>query len=241
MEYPIVNGLDFNVFNSPEESIYYSHCLRYLVFDRLTATHNVVEFGSGDGVPVVSAIKSTNFQGFVTGFEVNRVASEKARDLIGACGLQDRYDVIHGSFFDEVTFRKEDILISDPPFLPAKTNRIMDPLLWGGNDGSDIYVRLIERGYDTLMIMIASYSNPLKILSAAFDCEYVVQDFLVSPMTIGEYSREKPVWERLEEMKHAGEAFYSSTHFLLAGVVLGRNPARASMAKALTNVLTSIR
>lgn len=241
MEYPIVNGVNFNSFNSPEESIYYSHCLRYLVFDRLNAGHNLVEFGSGDGIPVLNAIKKSNFQGFVTGFEVNPVASEKARSYICASGLQDRYDVISGSFFDEVIFCKEHILISDPPFLPSKTNSIMDPFLWGGNDGSDTYQRLIQQGYDTLMIMIASYSNPLKVLSVAFDHQYTVQDFLISPMTIGEYSREKPVWERLNQMKHAGEAFYSSTHFLLAGVVLAKNHTRVSMAKELTDVLTSIR
>jgi hypothetical protein len=241
MKYPIVNGIDFNVFNSPEESIYYAHCLRYLVFDRLNPERNVVEFGSGDGVPVVSAAQNANFRGFITGFEVNPAACEKARDLIAACGLQDRYDVIHGSFFDQTTFCKEDILISDPPFLPARTSQIMDPLLWGGNDGSEIYLKLIAQGYDTLMLMVASYSNPLKVLSAAFEQGYTVQDFLVSPMTIGEYSLEKPVWERLQEMKHAGEAFYSETHFLLAGVVLDKHHARTSVAKELTSVLTSMR
>lgn len=240
MEYPVVNGTDFNAFNSPEESIYYSHCLRYLVFDRLKETANIIEFGSGDGSPVVTALQASNFHGSITGFEINPTASERAIKLISVSSLKGHYTVNTGSFFELAEFCADDILISDPPFLPAKSNSIKDPFLWGGNDGSDIYIKLLECGYIKLMLMIASYANPRKILTHAIKQGYSVQDFLVAPMTIGEYSREMPVWNRLQEMKVVQEAFYSSSHFLLAGVVFDKKSSRPSLAGELINTLTSI-
>jgi len=243
MNYPVVNGAERDVFNSPEESIFYSNCLYNLVFSRVDQTARVCELGAGNGLPVVTAIIQSDFKGKVTGYELNAAAVEKANAMARMKGVDDVYQVVHRSFFDAGRPEADEILISDPPFLPSDDPAIMDPLLWGGSDGSDMYTKLIGLGYRKCMLLIASYSNPLRILSSIRDHGYTVQDFLVAPMTMGVYSREKPVWDKLMEMRSDGRAFCTKTHFLLAGVTLELHPVRkdVSLAAELEMVLTSLR
>jgi len=185
----------------------------------------------------------SGFKGRVEGFELNKSAAQKAVDNVKDNKLDDHYHINKGSFFDLVQFNKDDILISDPPFLPSNHSNILDPLLWGGNDGSDIYLKLIGMGYEKAMLMVASYSNPLKILSEIRNQNYAIQDFMVAPMSMGIYSKEKPVWDKLNELKNEGLAFHSNSHFLLAGVLIEKEPSRKDycLINELGNVLTSLR
>jgi len=237
INYPIVNGSDFRTFNSPEESIYYSQCISHLVLTRISSDRTISEFGSGDGSPVVNALLRSPYQGKVQGYELNSVASMKANALITECNLQSHYAVSNESFFEAASSEERFLLICNPPFLPAETDNIKDPLLWGGKDGSDVYMRLLEMQYESVMLMIASYSNPEKIIFKADQENYDVCDFLIAPVTIGEYSREKPVWSRLMDMKQRREAYFTNSHFLLAGVFFEK---RKLSARNLTSEVLSV-
>ena len=64
---PAVSFLDHrDVFVCDEESTFYSACLQELVFD---AEHcsSVIEFGSGDGSPVLNALARSSFRGVING------------------------------------------------------------------------------------------------------------------------------------------------------------------------------
>jgi hypothetical protein len=64
---PAVSFLDHrDVFVCDEESTFYSACLQELIFD---AEHcsSVIEFGSGDGSPVLNALARSNFGGVING------------------------------------------------------------------------------------------------------------------------------------------------------------------------------
>lgn len=67
---PAVSFLDHrDVFVCDEESSFYSACLEDLVFgaDQHSDFESVIEFGSGDGWPVLNALGRTDFGGVVNG------------------------------------------------------------------------------------------------------------------------------------------------------------------------------
>ena len=64
--------------------------------DTLTITNlQVIEFGAGDGGPVLASLSGSGFQGIVHGFEINERAASIARNRAAEYGLQKRYQVPH--------------------------------------------------------------------------------------------------------------------------------------------------
>lgn len=229
------------VFYCPEESGFYAQCLKSLIFMRDTTARTVVEFGSGDGSPVIEALRESYFQGLVQGFELNPVACEIANSSINVSGLRNRYRVYNESFF---TQRPEaDCLIANPPYLPAPDNDIRMPLLYGGEDGSSLTNTLLSLGYERTLLMISSYSNPIGTLRHAAAQGYAVHDFIIAPLTFGIYSSEPKVKRRIEALYKAGKAFYKGDIYLLIGVLFkkrGRIVSAPGRATELTNILIAL-
>ena len=52
---------------------------------------------------------------------------------------------------------------------------------------------LMDLGFQNLILMLASYSNPVQTLQHARSQGYVLTDFLVTPLPFGTYSSEPKV------------------------------------------------
>jgi len=125
------------IFCCPEESNFYSHSLESLVLNNCTRSDVVVEFGSGDGSPVINSLIRTKFDGVIHGFDLSKEACQVANSKIKDSKLNNKY-IIHNSSFFDASRPDADYLISNPPYLPAWDNDLYQPLLHGGVDGNTI-------------------------------------------------------------------------------------------------------
>ena len=207
-----------DIFFCPEESNFYSNCIENLVLKHCVGSESIIEFGSGDGSPVIQALLRTEFEGIVHGFEINPLAWDAAQEKISGQGLSDRYQVHCKSFFDSLKFQA-DYLISNPPYLPAVDNKLYQPLLHGGIDGITITKKLLSCNHKNVLVMAASYSNPQGLVDYASEQNYFVSDFIISPLSFGYYSSDPKVQSRIAEMRREKRAFYSDNLYLLAGVL----------------------
>ena len=155
-----------DIFYCPEESNFYSHCLENLLFNKCDSSAVIVEFGSGDGSPVINSLVKSNFNGTVHGFELNNSSYKIARANVQEYEISDKY-VIHNTSFFDASIPKANYLISNPPYLPAIDDKIYQPLLHGGTDGSEIARRLLSLDYENVLLMLSSYSNPKGLINYA--------------------------------------------------------------------------
>lgn len=209
------------VFFCPEESNFYSYCLETLAFDHNSSPKSFVEFGTGDGSPVIKALLRTEFAGTVYGFEANSLAYQAAKKTTEQYQLNERYIIHHHSFFD---FPRLDVdgLISNPPYLPALDNNLYQPLLHGGIDGTTITRKLLSLNYQSVLVMVASYSNPVGLINHAIANGYAVTNFVITPLNFGYYSSEPKVKKHMAKLKEKHQAFYSDSLYLLAGVLFSQ-------------------
>lgn len=228
------------VFHCLEESSFYAQCLHSLVFARQMSPRTVVEFGSGDGGPVIKALRHSGFAGTIQGFELNTAAYEIANHNIHGNALDNLYHVRNECFF-AVGAPRADCLIANPPYLPAPDRDIRLPLLYGGKDGSMLTNMLLSLNYDTVLLMISSYSNPIGVLRRVAAEEYAVSGFLIAPMSFGIYSSEPKVRRRIETLRKVGRAFYDGSMYLLAGVRLEKRQRDVpDLSAGLTKILTAL-
>lgn len=181
----------------------------------------IVEFGSGDGSPVIKALLRSDFNGVVHGFELNAAACEIAIARVQEYELDQHYQLYNTSFF-EAARPDASVIISNPPYLPAIDNKLYQPLLHGGIDGITITKKLLEQGYDEALMMVSSYSNPQGLVDFAAQQGYCVSNFLISPLPFGYYSSDPKVQSRIAEMREQQQAFYSNQMYCLAGVLFSQ-------------------
>ncbi|WP_404790195.1 SAM-dependent methyltransferase [Altericista sp. CCNU0014] len=210
------------VFICQEESQFYAQCLESMVFKYCDATDTVVEFGAGDGGPVISALLKNDFNGIIHGFELNYPSYELARSNIKKYHLEDRYVVHNRCFFNDLRL-EANYLIANPPYLPAPDNNLYIPSLHGGTDGADITKRLLSLGYQNVMLMISAYSNPIEVVNYAADRGYKLVDFMLSPLRFGYYSCEPKVRAAIAELRRRNQAFYSENIYFLSGVLFRKD------------------
>ncbi len=228
------------VFFCPEESHFYSRCLELFVFDRCANPASIVEFGTGDGSPVINSLRRTNFTGTVHGYEVNRSACDVACLRIEQKGLQQHYVIHNQSLFDGVRFQA-DYLIANPPYLPAPDSDICMPLLHGGTDGATLTKRLLTLNYDRVMLMVSSYSNPVETIEFALAHDYVVADFMVLPLKFGYYSSEPKVRNCILDLQHQQKAFFSKNIYFLAGILFqSKSLGNIDLSPELLKVMTAL-
>jgi methylase of polypeptide subunit release factors len=206
------------IFVCSEESHFYAQCLERMVLKQCIVTDAIVEFGAGDGGPVIEALAKSSFEGTVYGFELNPVAHKLARSRIKAQRLEKKYVVHNQCFFENLTI-KADYLIANPPYLPAPDNDLYIPALHGGNDGAVITKQLLSLGYKNVLLMISAYSNPVEVVDYAARQGYQLVDFMVSPLRFGYYSCEPKVRQAIAKLRERQQAFYSEKIYFLSGVL----------------------
>jgi Methyltransferase small domain len=214
-------------FVCPEESARYAGMLEQMVFSKSSGAPppaSIIEFGSGTGEPIISAILKSGYTGRVDGYEINATAAAEARALIVEHGLLGQYVVHDASFFEAGPDPRFDCLIANPPYLPCERGDVLTlPDLWGGIDGIDISKRLLSCGYPKVFLLVSSYSNPAALIGHARRCGYGISDFQVSKMSFGVYSRQDHVQRRIREMLVAGTAFFSENCYLVGGAVFSKD------------------
>lgn len=229
-----------DVFFCPEESDFYSYCLETLVLRNCFNSESIVEFGSGDGSPVIKSLLRTEFDGMIQGFEVNTLAYQVANEKIKKRGLFNKY-VIHNTCLFEADRPHADYLVSNPPYLPAWDNNLYQPLLHGGSEGISVTKKLLSLNYQNVLVLVSSYSNPEGLIDYAITAGYGVSSFVISPMQFGYYSSEPKVRSRIEELRRSDRAFYSDRIYLLAGVLLTKKSVLVDdLSPELVKVITSL-
>ena len=227
------------VFLCAEESHFYSHCLERLVFPDCTESDFVVEFGCGDGSPVINALTRSTFRSVIYGYELNPSAYDVACSRAEQRGLSGKYVIQNQSFFDSQR-PKAQYLIANPPYLPAIDNQIRMPLLHGGTDGATLTNRLLTLDYPSVMTLISSYSNPVGTITHALEQGYRVADFMVTPLPFGYYSSEPKVKHQIEALHRDRKAFYSNNIYFLAGVLFQKDENRSDLSTELIQVMTAL-
>ncbi|MEY4517645.1 MAG: hypothetical protein RLZZ499_244 [Cyanobacteriota bacterium] len=228
------------VFFCPEESQFYSQCLEKMVLSQCTPTDILVEFGAGDGSPVINCLLKNNCHGFIHGFELKSAACEIAHSRIEQYQLKDKY-IIHNQCFFEYAPADASYLIANPPYLPAPDDNLYMPSLHGGADGSTITKQLLSLGYENVLLMISAYSNPVDTVDYAIAQGYQVVDFMISPLKFGYYSREPKVKDTILELKKNCQAFYSQNIYFLAGVLFKKkNNSHLNLSAEFLKVMTAL-
>lgn len=207
------------IFVCDEESHFYSQCLEKLLVKNSSSNQTVIEFGSGDGSPVIGCLIQSQFSGVIHGFELNRKAATLAHSNANESHVSGRYKIHNSCFFQGMHDIPASCLIANPPYIPAPDNNILMPALHGGVDGANLTRDLMTLGFDSAILLISSYANPVDTLHHARNHGYQVTDFMVTPMPFGYYSSEPKVKNWIWKMRDEGKAFCSENWYLLAGVL----------------------
>jgi len=221
-----------DIFVCDEESHFYSQCLEKLLVKNSSGTQTVVEFGSGDGTPVIGCLMHSQFSGTIHGFELNKRAADLANSRAIETQVSKHYKVHNSCFFKGMSDIPASCLIANPPYIPAPDNNILMPALHGGVDGANLTRDLMTFGFDSAILLISSCANPVETLQHARQQGYQVTDFMVSPMPFGTYSSEPKVKNWIWKMRAEGKAFCSDNWYLLAGVLLQKRKSLPSKRKA---------
>ena len=229
-----------DIFFCPEESKFYSYCLETFILNQCNNSESLVEFGSGDGSPVINSLLRTRFNGLIHGFELNASACKIANSTVEEYNLGNKYIIHNQSFFNSAKPEAE-YLISNPPYLPAPDNNIYMPFLHGGTDGSTLTKQLLLLGYDNVLLMISSFSDPEGTINYAKAQGYYLSDFLVLPLPFGYYSSEPKVKNTIKELQKNNKAFCSDKIYLLAGVLFKKEHKSSSdLSTEFVQVMTAM-
>ncbi|HEY9801570.1 MAG TPA: class I SAM-dependent methyltransferase [Leptolyngbyaceae cyanobacterium] len=228
-----------DIFFCPEESNFYSNCLENFILRNCDDTDSIVEFGSGDGSPVINSLLRNQFDGVIHGFELNTSAWKAANLTIDEYNLTDKYVVNNSCLFASST-PNANYLIANPPYLPAPDDEIYMPLLFGGEDGATITNELLSLGYENVLLLVSSLSNPLSTIEQAQEHGYNISNFVILPLKFGYYSSEPKVKNHIEELRKHNMAFYSGDYYFLAGVLFQQDDSTIDLSKELTQVMTSL-
>ncbi len=217
-------------FSSADESAHYGFSVCMLLEqyrDQLGWERDgVVELGSGDATAISDVVAS--LPGLrVRGFDISAPSVEKARENIRARGVDDRYTVELGDFFDQADASggpQIGTVISNPPYIPAPDRDILMPELWGGVHGNDLVMQLLKAGYDNVVAAVASYSDPVATVRTAEDAGYRVANFLAMGLDYGAYSSEPKVRDHIRRLCDEGRGWAGEDEYMVAVALFTRNP-----------------
>lgn len=230
-----------DVFFCPEESQFYSQCLEKMVLNRCEPFEQVIEFGTGDGSPIIGGLLKTRFTGTIHGYELSAAACEAAQSRIDQFQLNEKYEVHNQCFFEGYNEIGADYLIANPPYIPAPDDCIYMPALHGGVDGATITNKLLSVGCRTVLLMVSAYSNPVETIKHAIDEGYNVVDFMVTPLQFGYYSSEPKVRDWITKLRDENKAFYSPNIYFLAGVLFqNKSAGKIDLSAELIKVITAL-
>jgi hypothetical protein len=130
--------------------------------------------------------------------------------------------------------------VANPPYIPAPSaERLLLPGLWGGPDGSGVLCRLMDQDISYLLLLVPGISNPEKVILHSLKQGYYVHNFLLISLPFGQYTSQDYVQDWLLKMHKSGQAFFFDGHYLLAGVLFGKErPLNTDHSTSLLRILT---
>ena len=227
------------IFVCHEESEFYSLCIERMVFEGLSSKA-LIEFGSGDGTPVLDALGRSAYSGKIVGYEINDAAAEIATTNIALAG-EERYRVVNRCFYTACRLvEDETCLVANPPYVPAPdAESLWLPHIWGGPDGGQVLCRLLDQGLPSVLLLVPAISNPEGVIDHARSQGYQVHKYLITALPFGYYTSQPEVQEWLEAMRRNGQAYFFDGHYLLAGVLFRREPPSIEgLDRSLLRLLT---
>lgn len=220
-------------FSSADESAHYGFSVCMLLQHYRTQLgwerDGVVELGTGDAsaiADVVAALPGLR----VRSYDISVPSVEQARANIAARGVTGRYTVELGDFFDAADAAGGPpvrTVIANPPYIPAPDGDILMPELWGGVHGNDLSLTLLKAGYDTIVLAVPSYSDPVTTLGTANDLGYRVGNFLAMGLDFGPYSSEPKVAAHIRKLVAEGRGWAGETGYMVAVALFTRVDAIA--------------
>jgi len=225
-------------FFDPIESGFYASCLSNLLADRRRGpvlADGLVELGAGTGIPMVEALRRQESTVPVRGFEQDGRSCQIAARVVEKSGLTN-YEIVHGDFFDGARAGHERCAVGNPPYLPAPGDT---PQLWGGDTGSEVSRRVLSAGFETVLLLMSSISDPVGLLRHARAAGYRVSDWMARPIAFGAYTRDRRVSRRLGELARGGHAYFTPRTYVITGVTWTDDPTGLDDTDALTQVLTA--
>jgi methylase of polypeptide subunit release factors len=217
-------------FSSADESAHYGFSVCLLLEQYRSGlrwdAEGVVELGSGDATAIADVVAT--LPGLrVAGHDISEPSVARARENISARGVDDRYTVELGDFFDQADSmggRQVATVIANPPYIPAPDPDILMPELWGGVHGNDLVLRLLKAGYENVITAVASYSDPATTVGTAGDLGYRVANFLAMALDFGPYSSEPKVQAHIRRLCDEGRAWATDDGYMVAVALFTRNP-----------------
>ena len=217
-------------FDSEDETAHYAFSVRVLLAryrDQLRWEEDgVVELGTGDAgliADVVAVLPGLR----VRGFDISEASVSRARENIAGRGVADRYSVELGDFFDQADAAggpPARAAIANPPYIPPPDDAILMPALWGGPYGNDLVLQLLKAGYESVIVAVASYSDPAGAVRTAADLGYRVVNFLAMALDFGQYSSEPKVLEHIRRICAEGRGWAGEDGYMVAVALFTRNP-----------------
>jgi methylase of polypeptide subunit release factors len=217
-------------FSSADESAHYGFSVCMLLEQYRAQLRweedGVVELGTGDATAISDVVASLP-ELRVRSYDISGPSVEAARANIAARGLEDRYTVEFGDFFDQADSTGGPpvaTVISNPPYIPAPDRDILMPELWGGVHGNDLVLQLLKAGYDNVIAAVASYSDPATTVGIAGDLGYRVGNFLAMGLDYGRYSAEPRVRDHIRQLCAEGRGWAGDDEYMVAVALFTRNP-----------------
>lgn len=226
-------------FHCDEESRFYGECVAKLVLSSPEQFDCLVELGSGDGTPIISALHTINpsKRPIIHGYETNPCAYQKFVKNIEESDLKTNY-VPHQEPFFDATLPDCSTLISNPPYLPHHNGDFPCSYLWGGQHGNEVSQHLLELKVPHVMLIVSSYSDPLALLEYAQKLGYRVVDFLIHTIPFGPYSKEPEVLAQIQNLHQQGKAYLQGEQYYITGVLFSHDSSsddkNSSLIKSLT-------
>jgi methylase of polypeptide subunit release factors len=217
-------------FSSADESAHYGFSV-CLLLEQYRAQlrwgeEGVVELGTGDATAIADVVANLP-ELRVASFDISESSVLAARANIAARGVDDRYTVELGDFFDRADSAggaAASTVIANPPYIPAPDRDILMPELWGGVHGNDLVLQLFKAGYENVITAVASYSDPVATVRTAGDLGYRVANFLAMALDYGRYSSEPKVQAHIRRMCAEGRAWAADDGYMVAVALFTRNP-----------------
>jgi len=217
-------------FSSADESAHYAFSLCMLLQQYRRQLRwdgeGVVELGTGDASAIADVVRS--LPGLrVRGYDISAASVERARENIAARGVDDRYTVELGDFFDRADSAdggKVSTVVANPPYIPAPDRDILMPELWGGVHGNDLVLQLLKAGYENAIVAVPSYSDPVTTVTTAGDLGYRVANFLATGLDFGPYSSEPKVARHIRRLVAEGRGWAGEHDYMVAVALFTTNP-----------------
>jgi len=187
-------------------------------------TEGVVELGSGDASAIADVVRSLP-ELRVRGFDISPTSVDRARENVAARHVADRYTVELADFFDRTDPTappRPSTAIANPPYIPAPDRDILMPELWGGENGNDLTLRLLEAQHRHLIVAVPSYADPVTTLATAAALGYRVINFLAMGLDFGPYSSEPVVRRQIDRICAAGRGWAGEDGYMVAIVLLSQ-------------------